>query len=245
TVDRSSKARELDALLERELQDGCWDRTVPNGIVSLHEEYSGSVPSTIFNSILRYYIGLDQVARTKVIQLAQGLINGTDLSDDDVSWLNDQNDKASNDIRLQRWRDGKGRIAESADETRERLIMALHNCQPSRLRWNREILSDVESHDFCLLLSISLAYHTLSEEQQREALAIGCKLLRFERLTSAEVEWYKRHLRPLIKGGSGGWRIYHVPGGRYYDKDDRRFSIERAFYTENEAREAGWRKSKR
>ncbi len=50
----------------------------------------------------------------------------------------------------------------------------------------------------------------------------------------------------LIKGNiSGSGRIYHVPGGRWYDKT--RVSLddgERWFCSEVEARNAGWRKSR-
>ena len=51
-----------------------------------------------------------------------------------------------------------------------------------------------------------------------------------------------------IKGniGSGGKRIYHVPGGKYYERT--RISPargERWFCSESEARAAGWRKARR
>jgi len=55
--------------------------------------------------------------------------------------------------------------------------------------------------------------------------------------------------RPVIKGNisqSTGEKIYHVPGGEFYDKtviDEA--SGERWFCTEQEAVAAGWRKSKR
>ena len=51
-----------------------------------------------------------------------------------------------------------------------------------------------------------------------------------------------------IKGnvGSSGERIYHVPGGYYYDKTVVTASKgERWFCSEAEARAAGWRRSKR
>lgn len=51
---------------------------------------------------------------------------------------------------------------------------------------------------------------------------------------------------PLVKGNisSGGEKIYHVPGGRYYEQTVINTSSgERWFCTENEAIRAGWRKS--
>ncbi len=51
-----------------------------------------------------------------------------------------------------------------------------------------------------------------------------------------------------IKGNisSNGDRIYHVPGGSYYDKTQINTSAgERYFCSEEEATAAGWRKSKR
>jgi len=51
-----------------------------------------------------------------------------------------------------------------------------------------------------------------------------------------------------IKGNisSKGARIYHVPGGQYYDRTRIRASKgERWFCSETEARAAGWRRSKR
>ena len=51
-----------------------------------------------------------------------------------------------------------------------------------------------------------------------------------------------------IKGNisSKGTRIYHVPGGRYYDRTRINTSTgERWFCTEAEARAAGWRRSRR
>jgi len=52
----------------------------------------------------------------------------------------------------------------------------------------------------------------------------------------------------LIKGNinSSGEKIYHVPGGEYYDKtviDESKG--ERWFCSEAEAQSAGWRKSKK
>ncbi len=52
--------------------------------------------------------------------------------------------------------------------------------------------------------------------------------------------------RCAIKGniGKGGTRIYHVPGGRFYDRTRIDTSKgERWFCTEAEARAAGWRRS--
>lgn len=52
---------------------------------------------------------------------------------------------------------------------------------------------------------------------------------------------------PVIKGNisSSGERIYHVPGGQYYDKTVINESAgERWFCTEQEAIDAGWRRSK-
>ncbi len=52
----------------------------------------------------------------------------------------------------------------------------------------------------------------------------------------------------LIKGNvsSKGERIYHVPGGRYYERTKINAAKgERWFCTEAEAQEAGWRASKR
>ena len=51
-----------------------------------------------------------------------------------------------------------------------------------------------------------------------------------------------------IKGniGNGGKRIYHVPGGSFYDRTRIDTSLgERWFCTEDEASDAGWRKSSR
>ena len=51
-----------------------------------------------------------------------------------------------------------------------------------------------------------------------------------------------------IKGNisRSGERIYHLPGGRYYDRTKITASKgERMFCSEAEARAAGWRKSKR
>ncbi len=51
-----------------------------------------------------------------------------------------------------------------------------------------------------------------------------------------------------IKGNisSSGERIFHVPGGAYYDRTKIDTSKgERRFCSEAEARAAGWRKSKR
>ena len=64
------------------------------------------------------------------------------------------------------------------------------------------------------------------------------------RLNSAD----RRAGRCLIKGdiGRGGMRIYHVPGGRFYDRarvEETRG--ERWFCSEGEARAAGWRRSLR
>ena len=53
--------------------------------------------------------------------------------------------------------------------------------------------------------------------------------------------------RCSIKGNisKSGTRIYHVPGGRYYDRTRINTSRgERWFCTENEARAAGWRRSR-
>ena len=53
--------------------------------------------------------------------------------------------------------------------------------------------------------------------------------------------------RCSIKGniGKNGTRIYHVPGGRYYEQTRINTSKgERWFCTENEARAAGWRRSR-
>lgn len=52
----------------------------------------------------------------------------------------------------------------------------------------------------------------------------------------------------IIKGNvsAKGEKIYHVPGGGYYDRTEVDESAgERWFCTEVEARAAGWRKSKR
>ena len=49
-----------------------------------------------------------------------------------------------------------------------------------------------------------------------------------------------------IKGniGRGGKRIYHVPGGRWYDQTKiDRSKGERWFCSEGEAQDAGWRRS--
>lgn len=59
---------------------------------------------------------------------------------------------------------------------------------------------------------------------------------------------YSGTSQPVIKGNisSSGERIYHVPGGQYYDKtviDEAKG--ERWFCTEAEAIAAGWRRSKR
>ena len=51
-----------------------------------------------------------------------------------------------------------------------------------------------------------------------------------------------------IKGniGKGGTRIYHVPGGSYYSRTKiSEGKGERCFCSEEEARAAGWRRSKR
>lgn len=49
--------------------------------------------------------------------------------------------------------------------------------------------------------------------------------------------------RPKIKGNvkANGEKIYHVPGGQLYDA----VKAEKMFYTEEEAKKAGFRKSKR
>ena len=49
--------------------------------------------------------------------------------------------------------------------------------------------------------------------------------------------------KPTIKGNvkPNGEKIYHVPGGRYYDA----LKADMLFYTEEEAIEAGFRKSKK
>ena len=51
----------------------------------------------------------------------------------------------------------------------------------------------------------------------------------------------------LIKGNiSSNGRIYHVPGGQYYDRTGiNESSGERWFCSEAEARAAGWRRSRR
>jgi len=52
----------------------------------------------------------------------------------------------------------------------------------------------------------------------------------------------------LIKGNisRSGERIYHVPGGSYYDATVINLAAgERWFFSEAEARTAGWRRSKR
>ncbi|MNC30744.1 hypothetical protein D3C81_916100 [compost metagenome] len=48
---------------------------------------------------------------------------------------------------------------------------------------------------------------------------------------------------PKIKGNINifGQKIYHIPGGQLYDKTN----AEELFYTEEEAKLAGYRKSKR
>ena len=49
----------------------------------------------------------------------------------------------------------------------------------------------------------------------------------------------------LATSGKNGTRIYHVPGGCYYDQTPINTSKgERWFCTENEARAAGWRRSR-
>ena len=53
--------------------------------------------------------------------------------------------------------------------------------------------------------------------------------------------------RCAIKGniGKSGNRIYHVPGGRFYDRTRIDISQgERSFCTEGEAKAAGWRRSR-
>lgn len=53
---------------------------------------------------------------------------------------------------------------------------------------------------------------------------------------------------PFIKGNinSNGEKIYHVPGGQYYDKTNiDRSTGERCFLSERKAISAGWRASLR
>lgn len=70
---------------------------------------------------------------------------------------------------------------------------------------------------------------------------------RGKRLAGARAPSRRGGNRCNIKGniGSSGKRIYHVPGGRYYDRTRIDTSRgERWFCTEGEARAAGWRRSR-
>jgi micrococcal nuclease len=65
--------------------------------------------------------------------------------------------------------------------------------------------------------------------------------------TGNEVCDYSGTQQPVIKGNisSSGERIYHVPGQQFYDQTQiDEASGERWFCTEQEALDAGWRKSK-
>lgn len=71
---------------------------------------------------------------------------------------------------------------------------------------------------------------------------------RGRRLSAASTESREPAAQCLIKGniGKGGERIYHVPGGAYYERTRIDASKgERWFCTEAEARSAGWRRSMR
>ena len=70
---------------------------------------------------------------------------------------------------------------------------------------------------------------------------------RGKRLAGARTVRPKGAGRCNVKGniGRSGKRIYHVPGGRYYDRTRIDTSRgERWFCTESEARAAGWRRSR-
>jgi len=70
---------------------------------------------------------------------------------------------------------------------------------------------------------------------------------RGKRLAGAQPPPRRDNNRCNIKGniGTSGKRIYHVPGGRYYDRTRIDTSRgERWFCTEGEARAAGWRRSR-
>ena len=70
---------------------------------------------------------------------------------------------------------------------------------------------------------------------------------RGERLAGTRATSQRDSGRCTIKGniGKSGTRIYHVPGGRYYEQTRINTSKgERWFCTEGEARAAGWRRSR-
>ena len=70
---------------------------------------------------------------------------------------------------------------------------------------------------------------------------------RGERLAGTRATTQPDSERCSIKGniGKNGTRIYHVPGGRYYEQTRINTSKgERWFCTESDARAAGWRRSR-
>lgn len=77
-------------------------------------------------------------------------------------------------------------------------------------------------------------------------VALSAQAAAQKRVTPGEAQTARPDCR--IKGNINrqGTRIYHVPGGRWYDATiiDRRRG-ERWFCSEAEARAAGWRRSKR
>ncbi|MHB8647807.1 MAG: sunset domain-containing protein [Thermomicrobiales bacterium] len=97
-----------------------------------------------------------------------------------------------------------------------------------------------------ILLSIAEAWDRLYKGERERALIIAGKALLRQPLVDVDIVWIKGHLKPMIKGNirKSGTKLYHVPGGKYYWETIMRYSEQKWFYTEEEAKAAGWTKCK-
>jgi len=224
----------LRHLLQRELEGGCRNGVVPGGIQSLRDTDYPSVPASIFN-ILRRYPYLDEVARREVLTIVEGVVRGSGLTDKDAQTLLHINMNAKYEV-TEEWQ-------------RNELPVVLTECRPDELMQNRQRLLRRFNKAPVLLQSIALAFYRLLPNEQANAIALGLKVLREETISPDELQWAKRNrLPPLVKANVRSWgeRIYHVPGGEFYDVTDVAwFADEGMFYTEEQAESEGWRRSRR
>lgn len=224
----------LRQLLRRELEGGCCNDVVPWGIQSLRDGDYVAVPPSIFN-ILRRYPYLDKAARGRVLTIVDVIVSGGTLSNSDALWLLHLNVDAKYEV-AEEWR-------------RNELPVVLAECRPDEPMQNRQRLLRRFGKAPAVLQSIALAFYRLPHDEQENAIALAFKAIQEETISPDDLQWaHRNRLPPLVKANVRSWgeRIYHVPGGEFYDVTDVAwFADEGLFYTEEQAESKGWRRSSR
>lgn len=220
--------------VRRELEGGCRNDAIPGGVQSLRGTDYTQIPAGIFN-IFRRYPYLDSATRKQALTIVEGILRGVPLSSSDALWLLHLNLEATPE--------------EVEERKRDDLPGVLAECRPDDLTRNRERLLRRYGKAPTLLQSIALAFHRLPEHEQVRAIAVGFKTLSGATILPEELQWAQHNqLQPLVKGNVRSWgeRIYHIPGGEFYDVTDVEwFADETMFYTEEQAQSKGWRRSSR